>query len=436
MKKNKDIVKDALLTAKELEQAAKRNAHDTIIEAFTPRLTDVIRQTLNEEGPGPQLPDPVTKLAKGEEEEDEADGVVGNDAGSPEAIAPTQGDKEIAGKGKKHSIDKPAPAPGNMLESDDEDEDDFLGESDDNDEDDMMDEDREDRDGGLDPGRTASGGPNQARPTGINETDDDDEDDIGGDFDPEEDDELELEMDDDEMGMDPVEDEDDVFEEEGEDEELDIPDELFDDEDDQEVDGEPAPEDAEAELDIPAEDADEDDEALGEEDEELDIDIEDEPDMDQDMAMDDEEFEEGLYVRREGNFVKVDPAEALDARMKDLEEEREKLANAVGFLKGQLGEVNLFNAKMAHLVKLYESGLFSRPEKRRIAERLDNCKSVKQVNTVYKNIVTEADSRTVLDDIHDVITESRVRRNNKPSGESVYESAEVKRMKRLAGLED
>jgi hypothetical protein len=55
---------------------------------------------------------------------------------------------------------------------------------------------------------------------------------------------------------------------------------------------------------------------------------------------------------------------------------------------------------------------------------------------VYKNIVKEADSRTVLDDIHDVITESRVRRSSKPSGESVYESDEVRRMRKLAGLDN
>ena len=429
--KKKDIVKDALLTAKELEQAAKRNAHDVIIEAFTPRLTDVIRQTLNEEGPGPQLPDPVTKLAKGEEEETEADGVLGNEDAAPEAIAPTQGDKEISGKGKKHSIDKPAPAPGTMTEAEDEE-----------DMEDVEMEEGEDHDLGKLHFDDRDSGDSEFKAPGINELDDeydedeDEEQSIAPDMDSE-DDELELEMDDEEeLDMDPVEDEDDVFEEEGEDEELDIPDELFDDEDDQELDDEPAPEGDEAELDVPAEDGLEDDE-LGEmDDEELDVDIDDEADMDQDMAMDDEEFEEGLYVRREGKFVKVDPAEALDSRMNDLEEEREKLANAVGFLKGQLGEVNLFNAKMAHLVKLYESGLFSRPEKRRIAERLDNCKSMKQVQTVYKNIVTEADDRTVLDDIHDVITESRVRRSNKPTGETVYESDEVKYMKRLAGLGD
>ena len=89
MKRKKDIVQDALLTAKELETAAKSNAQDVIIEAFAPRLIDLVRQTISEEGPGPQLASPVTALAKSEEENDEADGKLGNEDAAPEAIAPT-----------------------------------------------------------------------------------------------------------------------------------------------------------------------------------------------------------------------------------------------------------------------------------------------------------------------------------------------------------
>lgn len=406
--KKKDIVKDALISAAELEKAAKANAIGTLVEAFTPRLEDVIRRTLNEEGPGPQLDDPVTKLAKGEEEETESSEVQ-NDAqvsdGHPEKISPTQGDKEISNKGKKHDLDREAPKPGNMTESDDEDDDDMPIDSDPMEEGEDHDVGKlnfDDRDSGDSDFETVDEG-----------------------LDMDDDDELELEADDEEdMG-----DEEDGAEEldlgdegdsleGGDDEELELPDELFDDPDEGDAEEEPE---------------------MDEDDEELDLDIvDDEPDMEdgEDMPGGDEEFEEGLYVRREGQFIKVDPAEALEDKMKDLEEERTKLANAVGFLKGQLGEVNLFNAKLAHLVKLYESGLFSRNEKKSIAVKLDECTTIKGVKAMFKKIVAETSDRTVLDSVHNVIAESRVRRNTKPTGESVYESAEVRRMKRLAGIDD
>lgn len=429
MTKKKDIVQDALLIAKSLEEAAKKNAQDIVVEAFTPRLMDVVRHTIREEGPGPQLDDPVTDLASGEEEETESSEVQ-NDAqvsdGHPEGISPSQGDHEISGKGKKHDLDRTAPEPGQMTEGEYEDDD--MEEGEDHDVGKLHFDDRDAGDSSFERG---DGEFNESDDIDLDvddEAGDDEELDIDIGMDEEEDmdlddeDELDLEMD---MGDDP---EDDVFEAEDEedaegDEELEIPDELFDDAEDQDV-----PEDGEE----PVED---------EEDEELDLDVVDDedPDMseeyDEDM-MGDEEFEEGLYVRKEGEFQKVDPSQALEARMQDLEEERDKLANALTAMKGQLGEQHLLNVKLVHLVRLYESGQFSSKEKRRIAERLDRCSSAKRVKSVFKSIVAEASDRTVLDDVHDVLTEQRVRRTSQPTGETVYESDEVKRMKRLAGLGD
>lgn len=416
MQRKKDIVKDALLIAKSLEVAARKNAQDVLIEAFTPRLTDVIRKTLSEEGPGPQLDGPVTKLAKGEEEETESSEVqnASTDSGYPEKITPTEGDKELKGKGKEHDLDRAAPKPGQMTEE--EEEEDELDLVDEDDEIELADLDDEDED--VEEGEDHDMGKLHFDDRDAGDSSFEESDDIELDGE----DELELEMDGDEEEVvtDP---EDDVFEqdEDGEGEELEIPDELFDDADDQ-----------------GAEDETGEPELEEEEDEELDLDVidDEEPEMsEEDMMGDEDEFAEGLYVRREGKFMKVDPSQALEQRIKELEEERTKLATAVGALRGQVAESNLFNIKLLHLVKLYESGLFSSKEKRRIAERLDRCKSVKNVKLVYKNIVKEAQSRTVLDDIHDVITESRVRRSSKPTGETVYESDEVRKMRRLAGLD-
>jgi hypothetical protein len=102
-------------------------------------------------------------------------------------------------------------------------------------------------------------------------------------------------------------------------------------------------------------------------------------------------------------------------------------------LKTQLQEVNLFNAKLANATKLFETNLFTSNEKINITEQLDSCTSVKEVNSMTNKILGEAKVRNPLDNIQHVLREQRELRNN-PS-KDIYESKEVKRLRRLAGLE-
>jgi len=217
----------------------------------------------------------------------------------------------------------------------------------------------------------------------------------------------------------------------------------FSDEDDVDIDVEDDFGDDEPEEDLEEEDDDlelSDDMGLDDgDDEEIDLDIEEDDFEDEeslegdpldDMDLDDEEeFEEGLYMRKEGEFQKVTPAEYLKTRLGELEEENEKLSNALNALGEQLQETNLFNAKLAHLNKLHMTGAFSNREKESIAERLDACESINEVKRTYKNIVVETRNKNPLDDFSNMIKRNRTAKKAKT--ENIYESSDVVRMRNI-----
>lgn len=240
------------------------------------------------------------------------------------------------------------------------------------------------------------------------------------------------------------EDEDMEFSGDEDDVDIDVEDDFGDDEPEEDLGEEDEFDlDDESEFELEEEDDDlelSDDMGLDDgDDEEIDLDIEEDDFEDEeslegdpldDMDLDDEEeFEEGLYMRKEGEFQKVTPADYLKTRLGELEEENEKLSNALDALGEQLQETHLFNAKLAHLNKLYMSGAFSNKEKESIAERLDVCESINEVKRTYKNIVVETRNRNPLDDFSNMIKENRTAKKAKT--ENIYESSDVARMRNI-----
>jgi hypothetical protein len=211
-------------------------------------------------------------------------------------------------------------------------------------------------------------------------------------------------------------------------EKLDVPEELFKEDEDKEMKGKDKDDDVDLGDDDDVEiniDVDDDSKSVKEaDDKDMDYDKKDE---------EDDEIDEGLYIRQEGRFKKITPAEYLQTRIDTLEEERNALSSAVDTLQGQLQETHLFNAKLAHLNKLYMSGAFTNSEKERIAERLDECDDISDVKSLYKTIISEVQDTNPLDDFSTLIKEQRLQRSGKT--ENIYESNDVGRMKRIMNYE-
>jgi len=212
--------------------------------------------------------------------------------------------------------------------------------------------------------------------------------------------------------------------------ELEIPDELFDDDEDESEEDKEEEDNPDLKLKSDMDEELEDDES----EEELDLDIEDddESETSSDEAGNKEVSEEGLYMKKGDSFVQVSPEEYMEGRISSIMSEKEKLESALSALKGQLEEANMFNAKLAYVNKLYNSGLFNNVEKESIVERMDNCSTISEVKSLYATIVNEVKEKNPLDDFSNMIKEHKANANTK--SENIYESKEMLKMKRLAGI--
>ena len=379
MGKKSEILKQALLEAEELELASMENAKNIIFETFNPDMVEFFKSAIYE-----------AEEVDDEDMEDDDD---------------VEDDEEEIEEAKHDNGKEPDPG-------------------------------REGTDPAIDDDE-------ENKPIDIAESDDEDEDDFGGDSDPDED----------EDGDEPIEEGDD--EDSDDDEELDVPDEVFDDEDDVANDDSSGSDPGDGDEDVDDDDDvevkismdDDDDEDV---DEDIDIDVEDDDedgeedsyggeDFEDDSEDDgeQEEFEEGLYIHKGGKFQKTTPAEYMQTRVSELEEENEKYQKALGALNGQLKETNLFNAKLAHLNKLYMSGAFTNDEKLSIAERLDECDEINEVKAVYKKVIKEVENKNPLEDFSNVIKEVRNKNNGTPKEkDNVYKSEELARMLKIATYDE
>ncbi|HIL97227.1 MAG TPA: hypothetical protein EYG51_15120 [Pseudomonadales bacterium] len=109
---------------------------------------------------------------------------------------------------------------------------------------------------------------------------------------------------------------------------------------------------------------------------------------------------------------------------------------AVGSLRGQLDEMNLFNAKLLYVNKLMQNRNVTPKQQRVIVEALDNAKTLREAKLLYKSLTASLNKRGNL-------SESRVRRTlgsaskSARSAQPITEGAgSVDRWAVLAGLPD
>jgi len=413
----KNIIENALISAEELEEAAMDNAKEVMLEAFSPEFTSFFKSILSE---GEEVSDdedefevdeiPDGELEEGSEHDSGKDPDAGRDSTDPSEEAQNEGDDfEFGDDDEKEEIDEQEDdgLPGNQEKIDIDD------------------------DGDVD-----------AKDLAALRAGKKDDDVVNEEFPPKKDDEEESsdepapekkeapapekEEAPEEKSEEPAPESSDE-EDEG-DEEMEVPEELFDDEEDE---AEESSEDGEDDIKL-SDDLDEDDE-------ELDFDIQDDSDESEvtdtdefDVEGEDDEIEEGLYIRKEGEFTKITPAEYLNIRKSELEEENAKLGVAISALEGQLSESNLFNAKLANVNKLFESGIATKNQKATFVQKIDECDSIDETNTLYESTMKDMKADyNPLDSFNELLAETR----NKKAPENIFESDEMIRMKRMAGID-
>jgi hypothetical protein len=115
---------------------------------------------------------------------------------------------------------------------------------------------------------------------------------------------------------------------------------------------------------------------------------EDEIDLDEilrEMGYGDEPAEEAPVAATEGE----ESGEELDALKAELKSVQSELGEAIGViksLKGTINEVNLLNAKLLYVNKLFRSFNLTNEQKSKVVETLDRTKNVREVKLVFSTI--------------------------------------------------
>ncbi len=100
-------------------------------------------------------------------------------------------------------------------------------------------------------------------------------------------------------------------------------------------------------------------------------------------------------------------------------------------LRKQFDEMQVFNAKLAYANKIFANGGLSTNEKARIAEQFDSAKTIKDAEKLYQKIIKENKAPSLNEK---TVLKSSATHTAKPKNETIYESEEMKRRKRLAGI--
>jgi len=111
--------------------------------------------------------------------------------------------------------------------------------------------------------------------------------------------------------------------------------------------------------------------------------------------------------------------------------------SAVGTLREQLTDLNLFNAKLLYVNKLLQSKSVSSSQRRSVVESIDNAKSLREVKLVYKTLM-ESFSKGPKGPLKESTARRALGSSSRTTGRSSAQTAssEVDRWARLAGIPD
>jgi hypothetical protein len=139
------------------------------------------------------------------------------------------------------------------------------------------------------------------------------------------------------------------------------------------------------------------------------------------------QYESKLDELHQENKVLISELKKL--QLKDKEYEKSFVQ-----LRKEFGNMQLQNAKLASVNKLFMDGGFSKKEKEKVCEQFDSVSSYKEVETLFKKIIKENEikvDREVSDKLR-ANTMNTIKPNNHK--EPLFESEEMRRMKKLAGI--
>lgn len=133
-----------------------------------------------------------------------------------------------------------------------------------------------------------------------------------------------------------------------------------------------------------------------EEDEEVTMEAEDPEAKEMDEEVD---LEEIIAALKEGEYEEEEEKEEVEeakmkGKMKKMEEELNEAYSVVKFLRVKLSEVNLLNAKLLFVNKLFKKNGLSEAQKVKVIETFDRAKNVREAKLIYTTLAESMSSKT------------------------------------------
>jgi hypothetical protein len=172
---------------------------------------------------------------------------------------------------------------------------------------------------------------------------------------------------------------------------------------------------------LPFDDGEEEEEEVEEMDmfEDDDFDFEDDDDEEEDVieVVEDEEMD---FADDEEEVEEAAPAAQYESTIKKLTAENKRMKNALGKVKVQMDEINLFNARLAAASDLMRRVTMTKDQKERVVENMDRCRSIGEVKRAhrmifegYKTKKVVKKNRVARPNLQSVVTEEAGDINNK-----------------------
>jgi hypothetical protein len=149
-------------------------------------------------------------------------------------------------------------------------------------------------------------------------------------------------------------------------------------------------------------------------------------------------FEEAKFKTEEGKF-KTEEAKDMEEAKKEVEEAKKEVDEAVKVikaLKNELNEVNLLNAKLLYVNKIFKSKSLTESQKVKVINAFDRAESVKEVKNTYETLKESFNGTSQKSAIKESVgfASKTVLGNSTTSAPIVETDSFVARMQKLAGI--
>jgi hypothetical protein len=172
----------------------------------------------------------------------------------------------------------------------------------------------------------------------------------------------------------------------------------------------------------------------------LDMDSEDEMDIDLDMDSEEEDKDSKKKPKKDDEKEKMDERRRYKGipKMKEGydEKELEEAINTINILRSQLNEVNLLNAKLIYVNKIFKASNLNESQKVKVVNSFDKAKTLNEAKNIYEvlkdTVKTSSKSKVALHESKQFASNII---GNTSARKPILESSDViTRMQKLAGI--